>query len=55
MARQGSEDGSGSAGPAAAREQRLAARLRENLGRRKRQARAREADDSALSKPPPKS
>ena len=38
------------------REQRLAAKLRENLHRRKAQARAFDAGDKpALSKPPPKS
>jgi hypothetical protein len=51
MARHGSVGGA-----AAGREERLAARLRDNLMRRKLQARTRKAaDDSALSKPPPKS
>ena len=51
-----SSNGGGGSGASPAREERLAARLRENLKRRKLQARERgAADDSALSKPTPKS
>jgi hypothetical protein len=41
-------------GPQTTREERLAAKLRENLRRRKAQARGREAEDAPpLSKEPP--
>ena len=39
--------------PKAAREERLAARLRENLRRRKAQARQQSESDAALPKPDP--
>jgi hypothetical protein len=41
--------------PPASREERLAAKLRENLRRRKAQARAAQADKAALPKDPAKS
>jgi hypothetical protein len=39
-------------GPESSREERLAAKLRENLRRRKAQARGREADTAAEGAPP---